>query len=61
LSITDNICFTNFKLHDKLKFVFDIIHYIEKCYQEYSTNLKDNNFKKDIILKVKRQFVPQNF
>lgn len=35
MSITDNICFTNFKSHGKLKFVskfvFDIILYTEKC------------------------------
>lgn len=38
-------------------FIFDIILFNEKCYQEYSSNIKNNNFKKYIILKVQRQFL----
>lgn len=63
MPITDNICFTNFKTHGKLKivstFIFDIILYTEKWYQIYSLNMKENNLKKDIILKVQWHFVTQ--
>jgi len=52
MPITDNICFTNFKSHGKLKFVsifiFDIILYTEKCYKVNTLNMKENNFKNDI-------------
>jgi len=63
MSITDNICFTNFKNDGKLKFVsifvFDIILYTEKCYQVYALNMKENNFKNDIIIKVLHHFMTQ--
>lgn len=63
MPISDYICFTNFKTRGKLRFVstfiFDIILYTEKCYQAYSLNMKENNLKKDITLKVQRYFMTQ--
>ncbi|CAI6361435.1 unnamed protein product [Macrosiphum euphorbiae] len=49
IPLTDYVSFTNFKNRGKLKFVstfiFDIILFTEKCYQAYSSNIKNNNFK----------------
>jgi len=59
--ITDCLTFTNFKTRGNLKFVstfiFDIILFSETCYQTYSANMKEHNFKKEIIVKVQRHFI----
>lgn len=61
MPVTEYVCFTNFKNQGQLKFVsmfvFDIVLFTEKCYRTNYSNIRNNNFKKDIILKVQRQFL----